>query len=412
MGAVSTRRALRLLDRFVVRLLATCSLGGSGHWLPLAGFLRAAMQPGDEVVVIAPPALREMVEHDGFRFRAGAEPPEAAIAPIRERLPTEHPDAAAVLGNRVLFAELAAGAMCRTSMPSAPMGTPRVGAGPVRVRRGDRCGEAVDPIGPGRHLPGHRRVEFTRHRVAGARTTPSRPHRRDRCSALPEPVPRPARSVGVSGDTSISDVARRAPPSHCPTGGASAPPRRPHRDARHWCISRSAPCCPTCRSPPTPTASRSQHCRRLDARVLLTVGRNFPVDQLGPLPAERTRRTLGRAGSRPPRRCGRRVPRWIRHAPGCHRGSGPARGDAVLLRSAFERPAGRSPPAGDGGRPDRLAGRSAADVRPGGCTTTRRRGRGASRPPRPSRRNLHGQRLVDRHLHPGGDPRRHVTIGV
>ncbi len=94
-----------------MKLLASCSLGGAGHWLPLAGFLQAAMRPDDTVVVVAPPAMRSMVERDGFTFVEGAEPPEADIAPIRERLPTAPPDEAAVLGNRILFAELAATAM-------------------------------------------------------------------------------------------------------------------------------------------------------------------------------------------------------------------------------------------------------------------------------------------------------------
>jgi len=94
-----------------MKLLASCSLGGAGHWLPLAEFLRASMRPTDTVVVVAPPALREMVERDGFTFVEGGEPPAAVIGPIRERLPTAPPDEAAVLGNRVLFAELAATAM-------------------------------------------------------------------------------------------------------------------------------------------------------------------------------------------------------------------------------------------------------------------------------------------------------------
>ena len=89
-----------------MRLLASCSLGGSGHWLPLAGFLRAAM--GHDDIAAAPPALREMVERGGLTFIEGAQPPEAVIAPIRECLPTEPPEVAAVLGNRVVFAELAA----------------------------------------------------------------------------------------------------------------------------------------------------------------------------------------------------------------------------------------------------------------------------------------------------------------
>jgi hypothetical protein len=94
-----------------VRIVATCSLGGAGHWLPLSDFLRSSTAPDDHVVVVAPPALRDMVERHGLRYVGGGEPPEAAIAPIRERLPIAPPREASILGNRELFARLAAAAM-------------------------------------------------------------------------------------------------------------------------------------------------------------------------------------------------------------------------------------------------------------------------------------------------------------
>ncbi|HSP27646.1 MAG TPA: glycosyltransferase [Ilumatobacteraceae bacterium] len=94
-----------------MRILATCSLGGAGHWVPLSDFLRASTGDEDEVLVVAPPALREMVEQWGFDYAAGGEPPEALVAPIRERLPIAPPAEASVLGNRELFARLAATAM-------------------------------------------------------------------------------------------------------------------------------------------------------------------------------------------------------------------------------------------------------------------------------------------------------------
>ena len=94
-----------------MRILAACSLGGAGHWQPLVGLLRAAHRRGDEVVVIAPPALQQMVDQDGFAFRMGGEPPESEIAPIRERLPMVSSEEASILGNRELFGRLAAAAM-------------------------------------------------------------------------------------------------------------------------------------------------------------------------------------------------------------------------------------------------------------------------------------------------------------
>ena len=74
--------------------------------------------------MIAPPAMQAMIERDGFSFTAGGEPPESAIAPIRERLPTATAEEASILGNRELFGRLAATAMlpsmaatCRTWAP-------------------------------------------------------------------------------------------------------------------------------------------------------------------------------------------------------------------------------------------------------------------------------------------------------
>jgi UDP:flavonoid glycosyltransferase YjiC (YdhE family) len=92
-------------------VLAACSLGGAGHLTPLLPFLAATRCRGGETLVVGPPALSEMVEGVGFGFRAGGEPAEAEVAPIRERLPFASPREASVLGNRDLFGRLAATAM-------------------------------------------------------------------------------------------------------------------------------------------------------------------------------------------------------------------------------------------------------------------------------------------------------------
>jgi UDP:flavonoid glycosyltransferase YjiC (YdhE family) len=94
-----------------MRILGACSLGGAGHFNPLAAFLRAARRRGDEVLTVGPPALREMVESAGFPFRAGGEPSEEQVAAIRERLPVAPAAEASVLGNRELFGRLATTAM-------------------------------------------------------------------------------------------------------------------------------------------------------------------------------------------------------------------------------------------------------------------------------------------------------------
>ncbi len=94
-----------------MRVLAACSLGGAGHLNPLLPFLGAARARGHETLVVGPPALRDMVELAGYPFRAGGEPPEHEVAPIRERLPVAPPEEASVLGNRDLFGRLATLAM-------------------------------------------------------------------------------------------------------------------------------------------------------------------------------------------------------------------------------------------------------------------------------------------------------------
>jgi UDP:flavonoid glycosyltransferase YjiC (YdhE family) len=94
-----------------MRVLAACSLGGAGHLDPLLPFLAAARRRGDETLVVGPPALRRMVRRAGYAFRAGGEPPEAEVAPIRERLPVAPAREASLLGNRDLFGRMATTAM-------------------------------------------------------------------------------------------------------------------------------------------------------------------------------------------------------------------------------------------------------------------------------------------------------------
>lgn len=94
-----------------MRVLAACSLGGAGHLQPLRPFLDAARHRGSETLVVGPPAIAPMVEETGHRFASGGEPPEAAVAPIRERLPVVPAREASVLGNRELFGRLATAAM-------------------------------------------------------------------------------------------------------------------------------------------------------------------------------------------------------------------------------------------------------------------------------------------------------------
>lgn len=94
-----------------MRVLAACSLGGVGHLLPLAPFLEVAARRGDVTAVLAPRSMADAAGALGVELLLGDEPPEEAVAPIREQLPTTSPQVARVLSERELFGRLAAGAL-------------------------------------------------------------------------------------------------------------------------------------------------------------------------------------------------------------------------------------------------------------------------------------------------------------
>lgn len=94
-----------------MRVLAACSLGGAGHLRPLVPFLDEARKSGADTLVVGPPALAGMVAETGHPFEPGGEPPEEEVAPIREQLPVVPAEQASVLGNRELFGRLATAAM-------------------------------------------------------------------------------------------------------------------------------------------------------------------------------------------------------------------------------------------------------------------------------------------------------------
>lgn len=66
-----------------MRVLAACSLGGAGHLRPMLPLLDGATRLGHEVLVVAPSAMGAMVTETDHAFRAGGEPSEAEIAPLR-----------------------------------------------------------------------------------------------------------------------------------------------------------------------------------------------------------------------------------------------------------------------------------------------------------------------------------------
>ena len=92
-------------------VLAACSLGGSGHLQPLLPLLDAARAAGSRDPRGGSAGDRRPGGGVSHPFAAGGEPPEAAVAPIREQLTVAPAHEASVLGNRDLFGRLAATAM-------------------------------------------------------------------------------------------------------------------------------------------------------------------------------------------------------------------------------------------------------------------------------------------------------------
>ncbi len=259
-----------------MRILATCSLGGAGHWNPLADFVRSSTGSADQVLVVAPPALRAMVEHSGFEFAEGGEPPESAVAPIRERLATEPPEVASVLGNRELFGRLATTAM----HPYVEDATERWR--PELVLR-DPCEYSAAVVAGQRGIPCAQigislaEVEWGSLIVAS--------------SALEE------HRTGLTAEVAAAPYATRFPAILDPSPFAAThryrPPTMPVADPlpRWW----------TCAGPLVyvtfgtvfPHMSFAPDGYRLvlsalaelPARVLLTVGTSFAIDRLGTIPA-------------------------------------------------------------------------------------------------------------------------------
>jgi UDP:flavonoid glycosyltransferase YjiC (YdhE family) len=259
-----------------VRVLAACSLGGAGHLRPLLPFLDAARRRGHETLVVGPPALRGMVEASGYPFAAGGEPPEAAVAPIRERLAVAPAREASVLGNRELFGRLATAAM-RPAMD-------RVFAGwqPDIVLR-DPCEYASAVIAPPLDVAtaqvaiGLAEVEWGSIAIAAPALDAYRSGLADELRRSPYVTRLPA-SVDPSP---FPDTRRFSEPA--PAASGSVP---------DWWRGCQAPLVYVSFGTVLGHMSMAAETYRtvlqavtgIDARVLLTVGRRFDASQLGRIP--------------------------------------------------------------------------------------------------------------------------------
>jgi UDP:flavonoid glycosyltransferase YjiC (YdhE family) len=94
-----------------VRVLLGCSLGGTGHLVPLANVGLAFQRAGHEVLVLVPPAMAENARGTGLAYHVGDEPPRAFVEAIWERVRRGPADVVAGLIDRELFADRCTEAM-------------------------------------------------------------------------------------------------------------------------------------------------------------------------------------------------------------------------------------------------------------------------------------------------------------
>lgn len=259
-----------------MRVLGACSLGGAGHLRPLRPLLDAARRRGDDVLVIGPPALGAMVAEAGYPFRAGGEPAEAEVAPIRERLPVVPAADGSVLGDRELFGRLATRAMLpameeafATWRPDLVLRDPCEYASAVVARRtATTCAQVAISLAE---------VEW------GAITTAA--------PALEEHEP------GLTGALRSMAYLTRFPASLDPspflgTVRFAEPGSPPPALLPDWWDGRTSPLVYVTFGTVLGYMSHATQVYRaaleavggLDARVLLTVGRTFERGALGPVP--------------------------------------------------------------------------------------------------------------------------------
>jgi len=259
-----------------MRLLAACSLGGAGHLNPLLPFLAAARRAGHETLVIGPPALASMVELAGYPFRAGGEPAEEEVGPIRERLPVAPPTEASVLGNRELFGRLATEAMlpeveriCAAWVPHFVLREPcEYASAVVAGARGIQTGQvAISLAGAEAGSIAMAAPALEAHRTGLVDELWASPYvTRFPASLDPSPFPRTIRfrEVATSSSRSLPDWwnGSRAPLVYVTLGTVLG----------YMSVAGSI------------YRTMLMAVKDLDARVLLTVGRHFDASDLGTIP--------------------------------------------------------------------------------------------------------------------------------
>jgi UDP:flavonoid glycosyltransferase YjiC (YdhE family) len=98
-----------------MRALLSCSIGGSGHLMPLLDVAAALRRAGDECVLVVPRSLAQTASESGLRVVAGKEPPREAIDEIWARVRRGPRKQVVGLIDQELFADLATDALSATA---------------------------------------------------------------------------------------------------------------------------------------------------------------------------------------------------------------------------------------------------------------------------------------------------------
>ena len=202
-----------LLGSAAMRLLAACSLGGAGHLHPLLPFLAAAEQAGRRNPRDRAAGAAGMVELAGYPFRAGGEPAEEVVAPMRDRLPFLPAREASLVGNRDLFGRLATEAML-PGMERTCTGGRLTSCCVTRVS----TSSAITPVDAASRRPRSPSRWRTPRRGRSpqprrARRASNRPRRRTAGLAVPDPLSGVPRSVALPDDRPLQgsrDGSRRS----------------------------------------------------------------------------------------------------------------------------------------------------------------------------------------------------------
>jgi UDP:flavonoid glycosyltransferase YjiC (YdhE family) len=87
---------------------------GAGHVTPLLAFVDALAVRGDDVLLVVPPELESTARSTGQPFRVGDRPPADVLDPLWTRFGAAPPAEAAVIANREIFGRLNTAAMLPT----------------------------------------------------------------------------------------------------------------------------------------------------------------------------------------------------------------------------------------------------------------------------------------------------------